>query len=921
VVDRNKTWWTFNNTKQAMPADGTFQASGFMDVGRLYFPICNEGGMRSSVTPALQGSPARGQNSFLGLPLSAEDLPHMLAHRGCWVVPKGKKPVALTSLSPQGLKAHVRHAPKSPWTIDAGPGWFQLTRKISGFGKICATLWCPADLDEAVEYMRITIVNTTGREQRYNLYAAVPVFARSADNLRDHRHVTALFHRARLLKQGVEVCPEMSFDERGHQLNNTRYLVLAAGANGGKPDAVWVSQREFLGDNGSFACPEAVWQGRTTASRRDIDCNGREAVGGFLFRNQRLKPGGRLQYTLLSGITESPRAAGQWTRMIKSAQRVDTSLQKTRDFWQRQIGQIRFSTPDDQLNNWLVWVGFQPFLRRIYGNSFLPEFDYGRGGKGWRDLWQDCLALLLYDPCSVRNMLLQYFAGVRIDGSNATIIGNDGGFKADRNDIPRTWMDHGIWPTHTTLLYIDQTGDLDFLFEKQSYFRDPQVFRCRSYGNRLKTRKGAIYRASLLEHMIVQNVTAFYNVGEHNLCRTEGADWNDGMDMAADRGESVAFSAFYAWNLQRLADLLDDLNRRGVHSIALARELDLLLDRLPGNRRIAYGIRAKQQRLDTYLRQVAGDPEGKVREVSTRDLARDLRAKSRDIRQRIRKREWVQLSKREACFNGYYDNRGRRVAGPHPKGARMTLSGQVFPLMAGVATPEQVEQIMRTVQQRLLDPVHGGIRLNTDFREPQPDLGRAFSFYYGEKENGAVFSHMAVMYAFALYSQRQARAARKVWHALYEKAMQQDIARIFPCLPEYFNAHGRGMYCYLTGSASWMVYLLHTTVYGVRGRRGDLVLDPQLCKADFDRRGRTAVNTCFAGRDLTVQYINRKRLDPQQYRILHITCDGEDLPFSQGKHGGALIGRDTLSACPARKPVTLKVTLAQQDKDAESPSQ
>ena len=45
----------------------------------------------------------------------------------------------------------------------------------------------------------------------------------------------------------------------------------------------------------------------------------------------------------------------------------------------------------------------------------------------------------------------------------------------------------------------------------------------------------------------------------------------------------------------------------------------------------------------------------------------------------------------------------------------------------------------------------GGYRLNTDFKEEKFDLGRMFGFAYGEKENGAVFSHMTVMYANALY--------------------------------------------------------------------------------------------------------------------------------------------------------------------------
>lgn len=69
------------------------------------------------------------------------------------------------------------------------------------------------------------------------------------------------------------------------------------------------------------------------------------------------------------------------------------------------------------------WVSFQPILRRIYGCSFLPHHDYGKGGRGWRDLWQDCLALLLMNPSGVRQMILDNYGGVRMDGSNATIIG------------------------------------------------------------------------------------------------------------------------------------------------------------------------------------------------------------------------------------------------------------------------------------------------------------------------------------------------------------------------------------------------------------------------------------------------------------------------------------------------------------------
>ncbi len=119
-------------------------------------------------------------------------------------------------------------------------------------------------------------------------------------------------------------------------------------------------------------------------------------------------------------------------------------------------------------------------------------------------------------------MLFGNFAGVRIDGSNATIIGSrPGEFKADRNNIPRMWMDHGAWPFMTTRLYIDQTGDLAFLLRPQVYFKDQLVERTRSVdsawradqGTLQKTASGEVYQGTILEHILIQQLTAFLQRG------------------------------------------------------------------------------------------------------------------------------------------------------------------------------------------------------------------------------------------------------------------------------------------------------------------------------------------------------------------------------------------------------------------------
>ena len=159
-----------------------------------------------------------------------------------------------------------------------------------------------------------------------------------------------------------------------------------------------------------------------------------------------------------------------------------------------------------------------------------------------------------------------------------------------------------------------------------------------------------------------------------------------------------------------------------------------------------------------------------------------------------------------------------------------------------------------------------------------------------------MFSHMAVMYAFALYRWRRARQGRKVWHALYRMAVDSGRSRIFPNLPEYFNSGGRGMYCYLTGSAAWLIYLLLTRVYGLRGRRGDLVIDPQLQPEDWDDEGTTAVEFRFADRRFRVLY--RRTAAGRGYRVSRILINGRPLG-SEVVHptaaGGIVVPRTRLA--------------------------
>ena len=88
---------------------------------------------------------------------------------------------------------------------------------------------------------------------------------------------------------------------------------------------------------------------------------------------------------------------------------------------------------------------------------------------------------------------------------------------------------------------------------------------------------GKIYSGSILEHLLIENLVQFFNVGRHNHVRLEGADWNDGLDMAGENGESVAFTAMYSHNLLRLSEILLKTGRR---ELEVAEEVKILLKKI-----------------------------------------------------------------------------------------------------------------------------------------------------------------------------------------------------------------------------------------------------------------------------------------------------------------------------------------------------
>lgn len=851
-----------------------------------YFPIANEAGVMSSLTPTLNGDCKMSQNTFLLAPVSAEELHNNKSSRNFWLYIEGYGAWSATGTSGK-QKYEVFGENKEETELEAGIMWHKVTRISKDAGvKSEITSFIPSN-NEKVELMKVTITNISGESKRITPTAAIPFYARSADNLRDHRHVTSLLHRIETTDFGVLVNPTLTFDERGHKKNEVVYGIMAVEENGERPQGYCPLVEDFIGEGGSFEAPETIILNKDFTVKSNEKFEGFEAIGAIRFNEIVLDANASKTYIVALGFGDTKKDLDDICVNVLNETSFDKLLSETESYWNDKIN-ISYETKDSEFDNWMYWVNFQPMLRRIYGCSFLPHHDYGKGGRGWRDLWQDCLALLAMDPKDVRQMLIDNFGGVRFDGTNATIIGTkQGEFIADRNNITRVWMDHGAWPFLTTKLYIEQSGDIEFLLEKQNYFKDLQIMRGQDKDNLWNAEQGnkqlsdddSEYKGNILEHILVQHLTSFYDVGEHNNIRLHGADWNDALDMASDRGESVAFTALYGGNLNDIADLIKVLrDEKNIKSIALSETIQILLN---GDESLYNNIDKKREVLKMYCEQSKHKISGKTVDISCDLLIKNIEEKAQWIKKHIRNNEWISDNEGNSWFNGYYDNHGKRVEGEFNNNIRMMLTGQVFTIMSNTASNSQVEEIVKSADKYLYDKTVGGYKLNTDFNELKTDLGRMFGFAYGHKENGAVFSHMAIMYANALYKRGFAKEGFKVIDTIYKHCSDFEMSRIYPGIPEYINSKGRGMYHYLTGAASWLILTVLTEMFGVKGKMGHLLFEPKLMLSQFDDENKAVIKMTFADRRFNIEYINNDLKEFNEYKISEIIIDDRNYEFEK----------------------------------------
>jgi cellobionic acid phosphorylase len=169
---------------------------------------------------------------------------------------------------------------------------------------------------------------------------------------------------------------------------------------------------------------------------------------------------------------------------------------------------------------------------------------------------------------------------------------------------------------------------------------------------------------------------------------------------------------------------------------------------------------------------------------------------------------------------------------------RIFLNPQSWAILAGAASAEQRRLLIEAVAEQLETP-YGVMLVAPAFTRMREDIGRVTQKFPGSAENGSVYNHAAVFYIYSLYAiGEQDRAFRLLRQMIPGPDLSDYRARgqlpVF--IPNYYRGAyyqhpgmaGRSSQLFNTGTVSWFYRCLLEGLFGLKGDRKGLTIQPQL---------------------------------------------------------------------------------------------
>jgi len=172
------------------------------------------------------------------------------------------------------------------------------------------------------------------------------------------------------------------------------------------------------------------------------------------------------------------------------------------------------------------------------------------------------------------------------------------------------------------------------------------------------------------------------------------------------------------------------------------------------------------------------------------------------------------------------------------KEGRIFLNPQSWSMLSGAASESQRLLMIQAVAEQLETP-YGVMTLAPAFTVMRDDIGRVTQKFPGSAENGSVYNHDAAFYIYSLFKVGEPDRAFQLMRQMIpgpDPADYQKRGQLPVFIPNYYRGAyhqhpevvGRSSLLFNTGTVSWFYRCLIEGLFGIKGDREGLSIQPQL---------------------------------------------------------------------------------------------